>query len=260
MKTIRIVAVALFALSLSCTANSHICRWGIRKHSGTVQKRIDAVLAPHIPTHEANGTILVFQDGVEIYRRDIGMADFEHGKKITQNTIFRLASLTKTFTGAAALSLRAEHKLDFEAPISNYLPNFPRAHDIHVFQLLAHSSGLGDVPDPPRGGRYASLEEAISSFAGQPLAFEPGTSSRYSNAGYVLSAKLVEIAAGQSYEEVSRNAFLRTLGMTSAINNPTPGSVARRGNALFPCAHEIGSRSRRRLPDLTSIVGPGSSC
>lgn len=253
MRAIHIVAVALLALSLSRTV---VANPSDDPHAD-IQQRIDAVLAPHIPTHEANGTVLVFQDGVEIYRREIGMADFEHGRKITRNTVFRLASLTKTFTGEAALSLRAENKLIFEAPISNYLPNFPRGHDIHVFQLLGHSSGLGDVPDPARGRRYASLDEAISSFAGQPLAFEPGTGSRYSNAGYVLSAKLIEIAAGQSYDEVLRTRFFAPLGMTSAINNPAPGSVTDAATLYFPAPTKL-----RVVPvegsDLTSIVGAGS--
>jgi CubicO group peptidase (beta-lactamase class C family) len=225
--------------------------------ASTVTQRIDAVLAPRLATREANGTVLVFQDGVQIYRRDIGMANFEQRQPITSKTVFRLASLTKTFTAAAAMVLRSEKKLDFAAPVAKYLPDFPRGQEIRVFHLLGHASGLGDVPDPPPGSIYHSLDEAIAAFAGQPLAFKPGTSSRYSNAGYVLSAKLVEVTSGSRYADFLRARFFTPLGMTSAVDNPAPGSVERAARLYYPAPTSSGVEAVKGS-DLTSIVGAGS--
>src|SRR6185437_7035342 len=103
-----------------------------------VAPRIDAILASRIPTHEANGTVLVFRNGVQIYRRDIGMADFARRIAIGRRTMFRLASISKTFTGAAAVVLRGEHKLNFQAPVADYLPDFGHGREIRVFHLLVH--------------------------------------------------------------------------------------------------------------------------
>jgi CubicO group peptidase (beta-lactamase class C family) len=219
--------------------------------------RIDAVLAPHIPTREANGTVLVFRNGAQIYRRDIGMADFGRRIPIGSRTQFRIASISKTVTGGAAMALRAEQRLRFPAAVADYLPGFPRGRDIRVFHLLTHASGLGDVPDPPAGHAYHRIREAVDSFRAAPLAFEPGSHSRYSNAGYVLAARLIEIASGMPYDDFIRSRFFAPLGMSSAADDWNGAPT--RDRAIFYCP---GPGRDGVLPaplvDMSPVVGAGA--
>lgn len=215
------------------------------------------MLASRIATREANGTVLVFRNGRQVYRRDIGMADFSRRRLIGPGTVFRLASISKTLTGGAATVLRVEGRLRLPVPVADYLPTFPHGREIQVFHLLAHSSGLGDVPDPPAGRPYTSLEQSVASFADMPLAFAPGSRSQYSNAGYVLAARLIELASGQGYDAFLRSRFFTPLHMTSARENRSDSPSGNRAALYLPGPGPNGVIPAV-APDLSSVIGAGA--
>jgi len=220
-------------------------------------QRIGALLAPRIATREANGTVLVFRNGVQVYRRDVGMADFPHHVPIRRGTVFRIASLSKTVTGGAAVLLRTEQRLRFPAPLADYLPDFPRAGEIRVFHLLAHSSGLGDVPDAPAGHPYGSIADAVDAFRQQPLAFAPGTGNRYSNAGYVLAARLIEVASAQPYDRLLDSRLFGPLGMASARESLGPAFAPGAAHFYYPGGgRDLVTDAGRE--DMSSAVGAGA--
>ncbi|BBG01773.1 MULTISPECIES: serine hydrolase domain-containing protein [Pseudonocardia] len=144
------------------------------------------------------------------------------GTPVTADTSFRIASMSKAFTAVAVLQLAEAGRIDLDQPVAAALPGFtvadPRAGDITVRHLLAHTSGLSnqDVDEfalPPAASAAALVER----LAQVPLAADPGTEHQYLNANYVVAARLVEVVTGAPFGEHLREAVLAPLGMTSTV-------------------------------------------
>ncbi len=178
---------------------------------------IDAYVSRFASRGGFSGAVLVERAGAVVIEKAYGKADYELGVPNTPDTRFLLASVTKTFTAAAVLHLRDAGKLELDKPVGRHLPDFPHGDRITPRHLLSHSSGLRDFHDlgsfdEIRLGRH-TLAELIGRLRGEPLEFEPGSSNRYNNAGYVALALLVERISGRSYEEYLRAHFFGPLGM-----------------------------------------------
>ncbi len=142
----------------------------------------------------------IIRDGQLILKRGYGLADVEKAVPITSATIFRIGSVTKSFTSIAILQQVEAGKLSLDDPLARYLPDFPRSHEILIRHLLSHTAG---VPD------FVSIEQAEKI----PLDFPPGTRINYSNTGYDLLGKVLEKVTGQKYEEVLRDQIFQPAGM-----------------------------------------------
>lgn len=173
----------------------------------------------------------VSRDGKIVYKRAVGFADREQARPIQEDTIFRLASMTKTVVSAAALALIEQGKLHLSDKVSTYLPDFRPADpaggkpDITIAQLLTHTSGLGYGFSEKEGGPYhqakvsdgldqpgLSMSENMSRLASVPLLFEPGSKWNYSLSLDVLGAVL-EKAAGEPLQDIVKKHVTRPLGM-----------------------------------------------
>lgn len=165
----------------------------------------------------------VVVDGKLAYVRTLGIQDTKTKTPVTPDTVFRIASMSKNFTALAALKLRDEGKLSFEAPAETYVPEmkgwtYPTTDSakITVHDLLAHSAGF--VTDDPWGDRQLPTPEAdFTRFtaAGVPFSRAPGTAFEYSNYGYTLVGRVVSNVSGQNYADYVTASFLKPLGMTS---------------------------------------------
>jgi len=162
-----------------------------------------------------------------------GTADKTGGVAVTNGSLFRLASLSKPVTAAAALKLHEAGLLDLEAKVLDILNDVepppgatvdPRLADITVLDLLRHSGGWdrGVSFDPMFRSREIAAAMGVPTPAdaaaivrymkGQPLDFDPGTKYAYSNFGYCLLGRIIEKITGQSYEEYVRMAVLAPAG------------------------------------------------
>lgn len=188
-------------------------------------ERLDAVIDAAIAQERIVGTVvLVAEAGEIVYRRSAGHADREAGTPIAEDTIFRLASVTKPMVAAAALALVEAGQLGLDDRVTHYLPNFrPRLADgsepvITVRHLLTHTAGLrydydaaADIADGlDRLGR--GMAENLEKIAAQKLAFAPGSAWRYSMAIDVLGG-LMEQAAGKSLPAIVAERITGPLGM-----------------------------------------------
>ena len=90
-----------------------------------------------------SGEIVVAKNGEIIFEDYQGYSDFGSKTAMSPETSIHLASISKTFTGMAALKLWEQHKLDLKAPVTKYVPNFPYT-EVTIEQLLSHRSGLPD--------------------------------------------------------------------------------------------------------------------
>ncbi len=197
-------------------------------------ERMDAAIDAAIAEDRIVGTVvLVAQGGEVVYARAAGLADREAGVPMAEDTIFRLASVTKPIVTAAVMQLVEEGRIGLDDPVTDWLPYFRptlsgAAHAITIRQLLTHTSGLnyatsenGDGPytdasvidgmAEPAGERV-TLEENLERIASAPLLFEPGTGWTYSVAIDVLGA-VVEAETGLSLEAAVAELVTGPLGM-----------------------------------------------
>ena len=135
------------------------------------------------------------------------------GKPLTLNTKFNIASVTKSFTAAAILKLRSEHRLSFSDPISRFFPHAPQQkRDITVFHLLTHTSGLAGHS---AGSGIMRRDGAVTAILSQRLEYPPGTHYRYADDDYQLLAAIIEVASGGTWEDFTKRELLVPAKMRS---------------------------------------------
>ena len=161
-----------------------------------------------------------------VYTGYFGYANLEHRVPITRLTRFRVGSISKLLTIAAVARLHQEGKLDLDAPVQRYVPYFPeKKWPLSTRQLASHTGGIRHyapkdfqailakfMAQPPI---WSSVEESLSIFMDDALAFEPGTSYGYSSYGYNLVSAVVEGASGQPFLDYMAEHVLGSLGLAS---------------------------------------------
>lgn len=166
----------------------------------------------------------VVMDGRLVHARGAGVQDVESRRPVTPDSLFRIASMTKSFTALSILKLRDEGKLALDAPAETYVPElhgwrYPTADSpaVRVRDLLTHTTGF--VTDDPWGDRQTPLpEEDFTRLlaAGVPFTRPPGMAMEYSNLGYALLGRIVANVSRQPYKDFVRHTLLVPLGMTSS--------------------------------------------
>lgn len=181
---------------------------------------MDAYLEAYAEIKQFSGTVLIAQGDRPPITRSYGLANQEHQVPNTPTTKFRIGSITKQFTAAAILQLQEEGLIDLQAPISKYLPTYPKGDQITVHHLLTHTAGIPEYlnpeifPDLAEWMRQSStLEQLVDRFKERPLEFEPGEKFSYSNSGYVLLTQIIETVAEQPYADYLQTHLFDPLGM-----------------------------------------------
>ncbi|WP_438029846.1 serine hydrolase domain-containing protein [Sorangium sp. So ce233] len=210
-----------------------------------LQRRLDAVVdAATAQGRIVGAVVVVARDGEVVYRRAAGFVDREAGIRMREDTVFRLASMTKPIVSAAALALVDAGALGLDDPVTKWLPAFaPRLADgrpatITVRHLLTHTAGLNYTFAEPEGGPYhrarvsdgldqpgLSLEDNLARIAQAPLLFEPGTAWNYSLATDVLGG-VVAKAGGAPLPDVVRRLVTGPLGVDLAFTVADPQRLA----------------------------------
>ena len=163
-------------------------------------------------------------DGELVWVKATGVRETTDKAPVTPDTVFRIASMTKSFTAMAILKLRDESKLSLDDPVSRYIPaleNLPYptkdSPAITIRHLLTHSEGFPE--DNPWGDRQlAQTDETVRAWmrAGIPFSTPPGTTFEYSNYGFGILGQIVTKASGKDYAAYVRDNILRPLGMNSS--------------------------------------------
>lgn len=184
------------------------------KKDKKLTKEIDNYLSQHFKTNEPGCAVLIAKKGEIIYSKGIGLANLEWETPIKTNTVFQIGSVTKLFTAIGILQLVEQRKISLQDSIRNFIPDFPsKGHTITIEHLLTHSSGITEYwslehPDPFALRRDFIPIELINFFKEEPLEFEPGTRSSYTNSGYFLLGYIIEVVSGIPYGQyIEDNIF-----------------------------------------------------
>ncbi|NKK71324.1 serine hydrolase [Rhizobium leguminosarum bv. viciae] len=192
---------------------------------------VDAAITSALTEKRLVGTVvLVARDGEIVHRRAAGLADRESGLPMREDTIFRLASITKPIVTIAAMRLVEQGRIGLDDAVTRWLPDFrPRLPDgseatIRIRQLLTHTSGLS-YSFFEEDGSYARagvsdgldepglpLAENLRRIASAPLRFAPGSDWQYSVAMDVLGG-VIEAETGVPLGEVVTDLVTKPLGL-----------------------------------------------
>lgn len=161
----------------------------------------------------------VLKDG-EPLMRGFGVTNVEEPLPITENTVFQIASLSKTVTATAMMGLVERGQVDLRAPVRQYLPDFrvrdERAgREVTVLHLLTHTPGWeGQLTAEDRGTE--TLAHFARSMSGLEQLAPAGAVWSYNNPGYALAGRVIEVVTGMDIHEAFRNLVFGPLGLTRA--------------------------------------------
>lgn len=181
----------------------------------------EAVEKQHMP----GATMGIVIDGELVFTKGLGARDVAANAPVDADTVFRIASMTKSFTAVAILKLRDEGKLSLDDAVSKYVPELRSlakatgdAPALTIRHLLSHSEGFPE--DNPWGDRQLAVSEETFTRrleTGIPFSNAPGVAFEYSNTGFAILGRIVARASGMKYRDYVDRNVLRPLGMTSTF-------------------------------------------
>ncbi len=212
-------------------------------------KRLDGILQKYVDDGQVAGVVaLVLQDGKQVYEHATGWSDKEAGRKMTADTIFRIASQTKAITTTAVLALMDEGKIGITEPVSHFIPTFakttvavksdsginlvPAKRPITIQDLLTHTAGISYGTEsqvaslyeakglgPAAGNGWYTADksepicETMERLGTLPFVAQPGEAFVYGYNTDILGC-VVEKASGMPLDEFVRTRITGPLHMT----------------------------------------------
>jgi CubicO group peptidase (beta-lactamase class C family) len=176
-----------------------------------------------------------------------GFADLATGRAVDQHTLFRIASITKTFTAAAIMQLQERKRLGLDEALGRYLPEFRAVRNrfgpidqVTIRRLLTHRSGL--VGEPPTGhwstGKSDTTAEILATLPRIQIAIEPDSAFKYSNLAFALLGEVVARVSERPYPDYVRDELLRPLEMDGSGFDLDADRRARMATGYRPHPHE----------------------
>jgi len=191
--------------------------------------------------------VAVVQDGQVTHAKGYGIASAGTGKKVDENTLFAIASNSKSFTAAALAILIEEGKLDWNDKVVDHLPEF-RMYDPYVTEhftiidLLTHRSGLdlgaGDLMFFPDGSDFTA-RDVMTSFQHQKPVSEFRTKYDYDNLLYIVAGELIARKSGMTWPEFVEARIMRPIGMANSVG--VYQHLKDKSNVASPHALESGT-------------------
>jgi CubicO group peptidase (beta-lactamase class C family) len=199
-----------------------------------VHNRAEALARELLGTAHVPGlSIAVCRGDSLVWSTGLGCADLQNNRPVNPSTRFRIGSLTKLLTAAAAARLAQDGLLDLDAPVQSYVPSFPdKGEPITTRLLLGHLSGIRQYgrSEYINTRHFNSIKEALTVFENDSLLFVPGTKYRYSSYGYVLASAVIESASGEEFLRFLTDSLFFPLSLTSItpdFNDTSDTSQAR---------------------------------
>jgi CubicO group peptidase (beta-lactamase class C family) len=186
---------------------------------------IDRIFEDHFKSgHFPGMSYAVIVDGKMVHANAFGIADVKVMTPATPQTGFRIASMSKSFTALSILKLRDAGKLSLSDPVSKYIPEMAKvksysqdAPTVTIENLLTMSAGFPE--DNPWGDRQlADTDEELLALIRQGISFSnvPGVEFEYSNLGFGMLGRIINVVSGQPYQQYINENILKPLGMNDS--------------------------------------------
>jgi CubicO group peptidase (beta-lactamase class C family) len=229
--------------------------------SRALAARVDAYVAPLLELQVFSGTILTAHGDSILLERSYGLADAEHGIPVKAGDVFRIASISKSFTKGVIGRLVDKHLLSLDDSISRWWPNMPSASRITVRMIVEHRSGIPNINSLPYDEEALepnTLARVVDSIVRKPLDFEPGARTRYSNGGYAVLARIIELVTGRPYEDVVTSELFEPLHLTHTRHGADGLIVEHLARGYAPSPERPGQLQVAPFQEMNTKAGGGS--
>ncbi|HEX8090553.1 MAG TPA: serine hydrolase domain-containing protein, partial [Blastocatellia bacterium] len=228
----------LISFALILALNHSIISAGVQRppgadrastHYGPAIEMLERFIAREIVDKQLPAlSIALVDDRQTVWAKGFGFANPKDKTPATAETVYRVGSVSKLFTDIAIMQLVEQGKLDLDAPVTRYLPDFsprnPFSKPITLRQLMSHRSGL--VRESPVGSYFdptePSLARTVASLNKTSLVYEPETRGKYSNAAIATVGYVLERTQGQPFAKYLKRAVLDPLGLAHSSFEPAP--------------------------------------
>lgn len=222
------IFISIFALTLTLNIYADTSDDQMNSFIQTIQEKYH-VSAISLSVISKNGTLKFY---------GLGTMANNSPNKVDENSLFRINSITKTYTAALALRLIGNGQIDMNAPITKYLPEYKKYKNISVRQLLSQTSGIFDYTDAPHWfegltndpSKVWTSEDLINVAYNYPNYFLPGQGWGYSNTNYVLLGQIIEKVTKKTMGENLKEQFFTPLHLTNTyyITEDLPDNINKR--------------------------------
>lgn len=184
-----------------------------------LHREIARKLAQDVAADRFAGTIMVARHGRVIYQSASGLADRAAMAPVRMDTKFRIGSANKMFTAIGVLQLVERGRIALDAPVGTYLRDYPNpafASTVTIRQLLTHTGGAGDIFTPEYEARrreVRTLADYVTLFGNRAPDTSDEGKNAYSNYGFVLLGRIIEVVSGEDYYRYVQNHIFRPAGM-----------------------------------------------
>lgn len=185
--------------------------------------KIDKLMQVYYDLGKFNGTVLVAEKGKVLYKKGFGLANMEWNIPNKPDMKFRIGSITKQFTSMLILQLVEQGKIDLEAKLNDYLPDYRKdnGEKVTIHHLLTHTSGIPSYTGLPEFAEKISrnpysVDEFVKKYCSGDLEFEPGSKFVYNNSGYFLLGAIIEKVTKKKYEDVLKEKIFDPVGMKNS--------------------------------------------
>ncbi|MBG16450.1 MAG: peptidase [Crocinitomicaceae bacterium] len=165
------------------------------------------------------GSVAVSNNGEVIYTKSVGFADFENNVKATDNSKYRIGSISKTFTAVLILKAVEEKKLNLNQTIDKWFPTFKNAKKITIEHLLRHRSGIHNFTNDKDylswNTQPKTEEKMVEIIAKGGSDFNPDSKAEYSNSNFVLLTYILEKTYGNSYSDLLEEYIAKPIGLSN---------------------------------------------
>lgn len=187
-----------------------------------IASKADALIQKFFQDNNTPGlSVSVGLSGNLVWSEGYGYADLEQRVPITPGlSKFRIGSVIKSMTADAVAQLVEQGKLDLDAPIQTYVPDFPEKQaPINVRQLVGHLAGIRHYENEEFMNHqyYETVNDGLAIFAGDPLVSAPGEAFHYSSYGFNLISAAIETASGEDYLNYMNDHIFIPAGMESTV-------------------------------------------
>ncbi len=200
--------------------------------------------------------------GDVVWAEGFGFADLEKRATVTPDTRFRVGDVSDTFTSAAVGLLLEEQRLNLDADIQVYVPEFPEKQwPVNLRQIMGHLAGVrNDAGDEESLDPCERTLDGLKRFAERPLRFEPGTQFRSSSYGWILVSAAVEAAAKEPFFSFMRRRIFEPLAMTATRPDSAKEAIPDRATFYFPRfgGNNIYGPELAREGDHSCFAGAGA--
>ncbi|HXB18946.1 MAG TPA: serine hydrolase domain-containing protein [Steroidobacteraceae bacterium] len=211
-RSVRLILSFLALLRMAATAGAA---------PTTPDARLDAIVSEVMRAERIPAVTVAVMTGDRLtYSRAFGAADLENSVPATPETLIRSASIAKSISAVAAMTLVESGNLDLDAPVQRYCaPYPPKQWPITTRELLSHTSGIRHYnPGEMENTRhYRWMADGFAIFAGDPLLFRPGTGYQYSTYGYTVVGCAIEGASNQRFQDYVAAHVLAPAAMTHTL-------------------------------------------